>query len=65
MEHLAIGFDPDQNFTWSIGTTETDPQKVSDILRDSGGVYPAQILIVKNDNVIFHWNWGKDYCNEV
>lgn len=65
MEYLAIGFEPLQDFTWSIATTETDPQKVADLLKKCGGIYPTQILMINNDNVMCHWNLDKDYYDEV
>jgi hypothetical protein len=63
--YLAVGFDPEQDFSWSIGVDTDNPQTVADALKDAGGVVPSQILLIVNGpdgpNVIGHWKDGDEY----
>ena len=49
-------------FTASIGTTAKDPKKLAKQLanHNENGI-PDEILLVKNDLVIGHFNIGKEY----
>jgi len=58
---LAIGFD-ENGYIWSMEVYSRDPYTVYAQLREkSGGGWPSQILLIKDNEVIAHWNEGKDY----
>jgi hypothetical protein len=59
--YLAIGICFEQGYTGSIGTDYLDEQAIADELTAHLGMCPDEILVIKNDNVTFHWVADKNY----
>lgn len=58
--YTAIGFDPEQDFTWSIEVKGLNARKSYEaLIQASGGTEPSQILLVQNGfdgpNIVVHW----------
>ena len=37
-----------------------EPQQIADLLREEG-IEPQQILMIRDNDVVKHWNEGEDY----
>lgn len=59
---LAIGIYYEQGFTASVGVLAHDAVVVAGLLslHNNNGL-PDEILLVHNDEVVEHWNKGKEY----
>lgn len=67
--NLAIGIRFEDASSWSIGVEAKDPQQIADLLKDSQGYYPDEVLLVSNGedcpDVSGHYSLGREYTDSL
>lgn len=66
---LVLGVKFESGVTGSIGIDDiSNPDAVAEALYTHLGCFPDEIFIMVNGkhgpDVVRHWNYGKEYCNE-
>jgi hypothetical protein len=61
MSYLIIGIQFEMGVTGSTISNTINAQKCANKLKDHMGCTPDEILIVCNDEVLYHLGYGKEY----